>query len=158
MRLRALGVIRAQVHVHETPAVFAGDFGAEAVDLVVGAVDADDVGAIDERAEDFALLEIGGDEHVALQAGAGGIGGDGVGEVAGRGAGDDLEAEFARAAQRDGDDAVFEGERRVIDRVVLDVELARCRAPWRGGPLLTSGVKPTCVPTVGSPSIGSSSR
>src|SRR5204863_529663 len=40
-RLAALGVIRAQVHVHETPAVFAGDLGAEAIHLIVSAVNGD---------------------------------------------------------------------------------------------------------------------
>ena len=156
--LRAFGVIGTQVDVHEAPAVFAGDLGAEPVDLVVSAVDADDIRAINERAEHFALLEIGGNEDVALQAGRGGVGGDGIGEVAGGGAGDDLEAEFPRAAQRHGDDAILEGEGGVIDGVVLDVKLPRRRAPSRAGRLLTSGVNPTCAPTVGAPSIGSSSR
>ena len=121
--LRAFGVIRAQVHVHESPAVFARDLGAEPVDLVVRAVDADDVRAIDERAEHLALLEVGRNEHVALQARRRGVGGDGIREVAGRSAGDDLEAELARPAQRHGDHAILEGEGGVIDRVVLDVEL-----------------------------------
>ena len=54
-------------------------------------MDADDVRAVDERAEHLALLEIGGDEHVAFQTRAGGVGGDGVGEIAGGGAGHDFE-------------------------------------------------------------------
>ena len=120
--LAAFGVIRAQVHVHEAPAVFAGDFGAETVHLIVGAVDADDVRAVHERAEHFALLEVGGDEDVAFQSGARGVGSDGVCEVSSRGAGDDFEAQLLRAAEGDAHDAILEREGGVVDGVVLDVE------------------------------------
>src|SRR5687767_594523 len=34
-RLRPLGVIRPQIHVHEAPAVLARDLGAESIHLVV---------------------------------------------------------------------------------------------------------------------------
>jgi len=88
------------------------------------AFDGDDVGTVDERVENLALFQIGRDEDVALQTSARGIGGNGVGEVAGGGAGDGLETEFLRAAQRNADDAVFERERGVIDGVVLDIKLA----------------------------------
>ena len=59
-RLRAFGVERPQVHVHEAPAVLDGDLGAEAVHLVVGAVDADDLRPVDRGAEDLGPLQIGG--------------------------------------------------------------------------------------------------
>ena len=124
MRLRALGVIGPQIHVHKAPAVLARDLGTKAVDLVVGAVDADDLRAIDEAVEHLALLQVGGNEDVAFQPRAGRMGRDAVGEVAGRGARNDLESEFLRPRQRDGNNAVLEGERRVIEGVVLDVELA----------------------------------
>ena len=100
-----------------------GDLRAEAIDLVVGAVDADDVGPVDAGAEDLGPFEIGGDEDVALQPGGGGVGGDAVGEVARRGAADRREAELARLAQGDGDDAVLERQRREVDGVVLDPQL-----------------------------------
>ena len=50
------------------------------------------------------------------------MGGDGVGEVAGRGAGDGVEAQLLRLGDGDGDDAVLEGVGRV-GGVVLDPEL-----------------------------------
>ena len=49
---------------------------------------------------------------------------DAVGEVAGRRARDDLEPELDGARRRHRDDAVLVRQRRVIDGVVLDVELA----------------------------------
>ena len=58
-RLRALGVERPQVDVHEAPAVLERDLRAEAVDLVVGAVDADDLGPVDAGAEDLGPLQVG---------------------------------------------------------------------------------------------------
>ena len=107
-----------------------GELGAEAVDVVVGAAHADQLGAVDAGREQLLLLEVGGDEDVGLQAGRGGVGGDGVGEVAGRGAGDGVEAELARLGDGDGDDAVLERVGRV-GGVVLDPELAADAQPLR---------------------------
>ncbi len=122
--LGAFGVVGAHIDVDEGPGIFAGDFGAEAVDFVVVAFDADDGSAVNEGVEDFALLEVGGDEDVGFEAGGGGVGGDGVGEVAGGGAGDGGETEFLGAAEGDADDAVLEGEGGVVDGVVFDPEFA----------------------------------
>ena len=122
-RLGALGVIRAEVHVDEAPAVFAGDLGAQAVHLVVGAADADDVGAEHQGAEHLGGFQVGGDEHVGLQPGRGGVGGDGVSEVAGGGAGHGVEAEFLGAGKGDGNNAVLEGQGGEVHRVVLDPQV-----------------------------------
>ena len=106
--LGSLGVVGAEVHIHKAPAVFAGDLGAEAVYLVVGTFDADDLRAVNKRSDDFALLQIRGDEDIAREAGGCGIGGHGVRKVSGGGAGDDFEAKLAGAAECDGNHAVFE--------------------------------------------------
>ena len=92
--------------------------------MVVGTVNGDDVGSVDERAEDFALFEIGGDEDIAFQACAGGVGGDGIGEVSGGGAGDHFESEFASPAEGDGNDPVLKGKGGVVYRVIFDIEFA----------------------------------
>ena len=123
-RLRSLSVVGAEVDVHKSPTVFAGDLGAETVDLIVGALDPDDVGAVDERTEHLPLLKVRGDEDIALEAGICGVGGDGVGQIAGRGTGHDLESEFTRTAQRHRDHAILKGEGRIVDGVILDPELA----------------------------------
>ena len=83
--------------------------------------------------------------------------GDAVGEVAGRRAGEHLEAELHRARGGDRDDAVLVGQRRMVHRVVLDVELAEPRRS-ASRRQRTSGVKPEWKPVRGSPAIGSSSR
>ena len=73
--------------------------------------------------------------------GAGARGGDGVGEVAGAGAGEHLGVELAGGAQRAGDDPVLEGVGRV-GRVVLDpqgvdaelaAEVVRLEQPGEAG-------------------------
>ena len=97
--LGTFGVVGAHIDVHERPAEFAGDFRAEPIHFVVMAFDADDVRAVNERVDDLALLEIRRDKDVGFEPGRGGIGGDGVGEIAGRSAGDGGETQFARAAQ-----------------------------------------------------------
>jgi hypothetical protein len=92
-RLGALGVVRAQVDVDERPRlVLARQLGAQAVDVVVVAVDRHDVRAVDARGEDLLLLEVGRDEDEGLHPERGRLGGHGVGQVARGGAGQDLEA------------------------------------------------------------------
>ena len=122
--LGALGVVRTEVDVDERPAVLVGDLGAEAVDLVVGALDLDEGRIVDERRHHLARLEIGGDEDVRLEAGLGRVRGHRVGEVARRRAGDRVVSKLLRLRQRDRDDAVLERPRRMADRVVLHPYLA----------------------------------
>src|SRR5205807_3494357 len=109
------GVERPQVDVDEAPAVLERDLRAQAIDLVVGAVHADNVGAINACAEDLGRFQVGGDEDVAFQTGGGGVGGHAVCQVARRGAANRLEAELAGFAQGDGDDAVLEAQRGKVD-------------------------------------------
>ncbi len=128
-RLGALGVVGPDVDVHERPAVLlAGDLRGEPVHVVVVAVHGDQRAAVHRGGDDLGPLEVGGDEDDRLHAGAGPGGGHRVGEVAGRGTGEDLAAELAGGRQRDRDDPVLEGVRRVagvvLDPEVLDAELA----------------------------------
>src|SRR5262249_40554870 len=115
--------------VDEAPAVLESDLGAKAIDLVVGAVDADDLGPVDASAEDLGRLEIGRDEDVRLESGRGGLGGDAVGEVAGRGAADGREAELAGLRQGDRDDAILERQGREVDGVVLYPQVLDAEGP-----------------------------
>src|SRR5207249_1751921 len=82
--------------------------GEQPVAVVVVAADLDEVGAVDAGAEDLLLLEVGGDEDVGLQPERGAVGGHRVGQVAGRRAGEDLEAQLARPGRGHRHDAVLE--------------------------------------------------
>ena len=82
--------------------------------------------------------------------------GDAAGEVAGRRAAEYLETELHGPRGRHRDDAVLVGERRMVDRVVLDVQLGDAELA-RQTRARTSGVKPELKPVFGS-STGSSSR
>ena len=126
--LGAFGVVGPEVDVDEAPLVLVGDEGAEAVDVVVVTVDADQAGAVDESVEDLGGLEVGGDEDAGLEAEPGSLGGYGVGEIAGGGAADRGEAEGLGIGESDGNDAVFEAECGEADGVVLDVEIASADA------------------------------
>ena len=120
-RLAALGVVRAEVDVDRAPAELVGDLEAQAVDVVVGAVDRDDRRAVGERMLDLRRLEVGRHEHVRGQArGRRGRRGR-AREVAGARAGERIEPEGERLRRRDRDRAVLEREGRVA-RVVLDQE------------------------------------
>ena len=57
--LRTLGVVRPHVDVDERPLVDAGELGAQTVDVVVVALDRNEVAAVDRGRDDLALLEIG---------------------------------------------------------------------------------------------------
>ena len=131
-RLAALGVVRPDVDVHERPVLVLGDLAAQPVDVVVGALHRDERLVVHRRLHDLALLEVVRDEDDRTQAGGGGVRRDGVGEVAGAGAGDGRVAEGARRRQRHRHDAVLEGVRRV-GAVVLDPQLPHAE---RGGEVL----------------------
>ncbi len=78
--------------------------------------------------EHLARLEVVGDEDEAAQAEARGVRRDAVAQVAGRRAREHREAEFHGARGGHRHDAVLVGERRVVDAVVLDVQLADAEA------------------------------
>ena len=123
-RLRALGVVRPQVDVDESPAVPIRHLRAQPVDVVVVAGDGENRRAIDGRAENLARLEIVGNEDAAFEAEPRRVRRHAVGQVAGRRAGDHLEAELHGAGGGDRDDAVLVRQRRMIDRVVFEIQLA----------------------------------
>ena len=120
-RLAAFRVKRPDVNVDERPRILVPQFAAQAVDIVVAAVDGDQRRRVDCRADDLALLQVCGDEDAGLHSGAGGVGGYAVRQVARRSAGQSVELEVAGDAGGDGDDAVLERPRGV-HAVVLDVE------------------------------------
>ena len=120
---RAFCVVGTEVYVHEAPAVFTGDFGAKAVDLVVSSFNGDHLGAVNERTDNFAFFEVRRNEDIAGETRCGGIGSDGVSQIARRGAGDNFETEFLGPTERHGNHAILEGQGGVVDRVVFDIKL-----------------------------------
>ncbi len=123
-RLAAFGVVRPHVDVDERPLVDAGELRAQPVHVVVVAVDRDDVAAVYRGGEDFALLEVRRNEHVAAQPRVRGVRGDRVREISGRGARGDLEAELERLAERDRNHPILERVRGIA-RVVLDPHVSQ---------------------------------
>ena len=110
MGLGAFGVVGAQIDVDEAPFEAVGDLRAEAIDVVVVAVDAHDARAVDGGVQDFGGLEIGGNEDAGVEALLRGLRGNGVGKIAGGGAADRFKSKAARGGQSGGDDAVLEGQ------------------------------------------------
>ena len=80
-RLRSLGVVRPDVDVDEAgllELVGLGQLGAQPVDVVVGALDADERAAVDRGLHDLRRLEVGRHEHDRRHADARGVRGDRV--------------------------------------------------------------------------------
>ena len=125
-RLRPLRVERPDVDVAEGPGVLLHELAAEPVDVVVAAPDGDDVGLEDAGRQELAVLRVVGDEHEALEPGPGGVGGNRVGQVPGRGAADRLEPVRPGPGDRHRDHAVLERVGRV-HAVVLEVEVAQAQ-------------------------------
>ncbi len=121
--LGAFGVIGAQVHVHESPAVFLRDLRAQAVHLIIIAGNAHQFRAEDLCPCNFRGLEIGGNKDPRVETFACGLGGDGIGQVSGRRAAYDLKSEPARRGQGGGHDAIFKRKRRETNRVVFQVQI-----------------------------------
>ena len=136
--LAALGVVGPHVDVDERPVLVLRDLAAQPVDIVVAAVDGDEGLAVDGGLHDLALFEITWDENDRAQPSAGGVGGDGVGEVAGRGAGDGGVAERAGGRQRHRHHPVLERVRRVA-AVVFDPELSHAKCAGQVGGLAQLG-------------------
>ena len=124
-RLRAFRIVGANIDIHKGPAMFAGDLAAEAIDVVVIAFDLDHVRLIDQIPEDFRGFQIAGNEYVGAHPGGSRMGGDGIRQIAGRGTGNGFKAQFASPRDGHGHDSIFERQRGMIDRVVLDVELVQ---------------------------------
>src|SRR5207253_2349544 len=108
-RLAAFGIERTQVDVDDGPAILVGQLGAEPVDIVVGALDFDDRGAVRAGGANLAGLEVRRDEDERAQTGARRVGRDRAGQIAGGGTGKRVEAVGEREVGGDGDIAVFEG-------------------------------------------------
>ncbi len=80
--LRAFRIIRTEVDVHESPAILVCDLRAEAVYVVVIAVNAHDLRSIDLGAQNFGRLKIGRNENARFEAGASRLRGNRIGQVA----------------------------------------------------------------------------
>src|SRR5262249_17302890 len=128
-RLRALGVVRTQVDVDESPAVAIGHLGAQPVHVVVGAGDRENRRIEDRGAEDLPRFEAVGNEHAALDPETGGVCRNAVRKVAGRRTREHVEPEFRRPRRGYRDDAILVRQRGMVHRVVLDVELADAEPP-----------------------------
>ena len=127
--LRAFGVVGAEVDVREPPAELVRNLRAQPVHVVVVPANADDVRPEDGGPEDLPELEIVRDEDVALEPEARGMGGHAVGEVAGRGGAEHLEAELDRAGRRHRDDAVLVRQRRMVHGIIFYVQLPQTELP-----------------------------
>ena len=104
----------------------------------------------------FCSSRSAGHEDVGLEARRRGVRRDGVRQVAGRGAGDDLVVELLRLRDRDADDPVLERVGRV-GGVVLDVDLADAE-PVGQPPERISGVRPASSAVCGRRSNGRKSE
>src|SRR5439155_9462263 len=107
-RLRPLGVVGPQADVHERPGQLERELDRQAAAVVVRAADGVDRRAVDGGRDELLRLEIGRAEDGGLEAFGRRTGRDGVRQVAGRGAGEDVEAELLRLRAGDRHDAVLE--------------------------------------------------
>ena len=99
-----------------------GDLRAEAIDLIVTAGDAHQLSSVNLGAEHLGRLKIGRNKDPGLEPFSRSLSGHGIGQIAGRGAGDRIESKAAGLGKRDRDYPVLEAQSRQADRVVLDRE------------------------------------
>jgi hypothetical protein len=116
--------IGPDVDVAEGPGDLVGQLAAEAVGVVVGAVDPHQGGSEHRGGRDLGGLQVGRDDDHGAHRGVGRVGGDGVGQVAGAGTGEGVEAMPACPAGGDAHHPILERVGRVLG-VVLQVEVAQ---------------------------------
>ena len=140
-RLRALAVVRPQVHVHEAPPAAVRDLCAEAVHAIVVAAHSDEGGTEHGRARDLGRLEVLGHEDHGFEPGRRRSRRHRVREVARGRAAHGVHPELLRLGQRHRHQPVLEREGGMAGRVVLDPEVADAelgpqprRAQERGEP------------------------
>jgi hypothetical protein len=103
-----------QVDVDYGPAVeLVGELQAQPVDAVVRPGHPDDLGAERLGLGDLGGLEVGRHEHNGLEPVRGCRPRHGAGQIAGRGAGEGVEAELLRARGCHCDNPILEGERGI---------------------------------------------
>ena len=123
-RLRALGVVGTQVHVHERPGQLEGELDGQPAAIVVAAEDLVDRRPVRGRRKQLLPFEPGRAEHRGVESLDRRAGRHGACEVPGRGAGQRPKPELLRLRARDCDDTVLEGVCRVRG-VQLEIELAQ---------------------------------
>ena len=123
--LGPFGVIAPQVDVGEPPPVPIADLGTQSIDVVVRAIDRDDLRPANGRTCDLARLQRLRDEDVTLQAKTRGMRSHAVPKISRRRTPEDLVAKLDGPCRCHRDDAIFVRQRRMIDRIVLDIQLAQ---------------------------------
>ena len=147
-RLRALAIVAAQIHVHDSPSEPIGELRAQTIHIIIVAAHPHEMRPVHRGAEHLRLLEIVRNEDPRRQPCARGLRRNRVREIAGGRAADRVEAERLRSVDRRGDDAILERQRWMRHRVVLDPELATPSLSASRG-ASTSGVKPVSCESVG---------
>src|SRR5690242_5839195 len=94
--LRALRVVGTQIDVHEAPCVLVGNLGAEAVYVVIIAVDANQPRAIDLRVQNLCRLKLSRNQDAGLDAQTSGLRGNRVCQIPRGRAADGIETEALR--------------------------------------------------------------
>ncbi len=123
-RLRAFGVIGAKIDVHESPSVPIGHLSAQAIHIVVRAGDGENRRFEDRRSEYLSGFEIVGNEDAAFHSQTRRMSGDAVRQVASRRTRQHLEPQLDCAGGGDRHDPILVGQRRMVDRIVFDIQLA----------------------------------
>ena len=132
-RLRAFCVVRAKVDVGKSPPVTVGNLRAQPVHVVVIALHRDDMRAVDGRAQNLRGLEVVRDEDIARQPESSGVGGHASCEVPGGSAPEYLKTQLDGARGRDRYDPVLVRKRRVVYRIVLEIQLGDSQFPGQPG-------------------------
>ena len=126
--LRTLGVVAAEIDIGESPSELVRNLCAQPIHVVVITPHADEMRTEDRRSQNLAEFEIVRDEHIALETEPRRVRRDAVGQVACGRASKHVESEFHRPRCRHGYDAIFVRQRRMINGVVLDVQLLQAEA------------------------------
>src|SRR6185437_13230236 len=121
-RFRTFSVVGTQIDIYKAPAMLVGNLRAEPVHLIVVAGDANNLCAVDFRAENLCRFKVRWNENAGSEAVARSLGRCGIRQISRGRTAHNFKSECARLRKGDCYDTVFETKGGEADGIVLQVE------------------------------------
>src|SRR4030043_1090902 len=121
--LRPFSIERPDIDVDEGPSIIFCNLTAKPVYLVITSFDPNQIRSINEGPENLPLLQIIGNEDITLQTSCRSQGCNRIAKISWGRTSHNTKSKFLSLGEGYRNDTVFEGKRRVINRIILEIEL-----------------------------------
>src|SRR3990172_925356 len=125
--LGTLSIVWPDVDIDKGPVILTRHLAAQPVDIVIVSLDSHDGRCIDQAAQYLACLKVSGDKDVAAEPRLCRVRGHRVCKISCRGAGHRCKSQFHGPRNGNRDHPVFKRKRRMVDRIILDIQLFKAK-------------------------------